>query len=139
MENTKNPNVTEVFDSYPQAAKEKMLFLRGLVFEAASENGSAIAIEETIKWGEPSYLSPQGSTVRMAWKASYPEQYVLYFHCQTTLVDTFKELYGDELTFEGNRAIVFPIHKKINAEIVKHCIFLALTYHQRKHLPLLGA
>jgi len=42
----------------------------------------------------------------MAWKASKPNQYALYFHCKTTLVDTFKELYSDVLTFEGNRAIV---------------------------------
>ncbi len=138
MKNSKNPDVAAIFDAYPKGVKEKMLFLRGLVFEAAKESRDAIVLEETLKWGEPSYLSPIGSTVRMGWKVSSPEHYALYFHCQTKLVDTFKELYNDALLFEGNRAIVFPLNSALDVDVVKHCIFLALTYHQRKHLPLLG-
>ncbi len=66
-------------------------------------------------------------------------EYKLLFHCGTKLVDTFTELYPNAFTFEGNRSIVF--HKTADLPIapLKHCISMALTYHRRKKLPMLGA
>jgi len=58
--------------------------------------------EETLKWGEPSDICKADSTVRIDWKKSNSNQYAIYFHCKTTLVDTFKELYRDVFTFEGH-------------------------------------
>ena len=75
----------------------------------------------------------------MDWKDSKPDEYAMYFHCQTKLVDTFKELYGDKFEFEGNRAIVFGRDEKIAENELKHCLSIALNYHKVKHLPLLGA
>jgi hypothetical protein len=75
----------------------------------------------------------------MDWKVSKPTQYALYFHCQTRLVDTFKELYGQRFRYEGNRAIIFHQDDTVPVAELKHCITLTLTYHRRKHLPLLGA
>ena len=75
----------------------------------------------------------------MDWKKSKSEQYALYFHCQTKLVETFKELYRDKFEFEGNRAIVFKENDEIPTDELKHCISLTLTYHRIKHLPMLGA
>ena len=63
----------------------------------------------------------------------------MYFNCNTSLVDTFRELYGDVFMFEGNRAIVFGEADEIPVAELKHCISLALTYHRVKRLPLLGA
>lgn len=134
-----NPEVTKIFNSYPEPFKQQLLKLRALVIETAQETKEVNAIEECLKWGEPSYLSKQGSTLRMDWKQSKPEQYALYFNCNTKLIDTFKELYGDLLKFEGNRAIIFYKEEKIPVDEIKHCITLALTYHKIKHLPLLGA
>ena len=65
------------------------------------------ALEETLKWGEPSYLTKGGITLRMDWKDRALDRYEMYFNCNTSLVDTFKEVYGDVFTFEGNRAIVW--------------------------------
>lgn len=138
MDKFDNPDVVEVFNSYPKHIHQKMMFLRQLVLDTASECEGVGAIEETLKWGEPSYLTKSGSTIRMNWKNSTPNQYALYFHCKTKLIDTFKELYGDKLKFEGNRAIVFNHNDDIPIDEVKHCIFLSLTYHSRKHLPMLG-
>lgn len=138
MDKFENPEVAEVFNNYPKHILQKMMFLRQLVLDTASESEDVSAIDETLKWGEPSYLAKSGSTIRMDWKKSTPDQYALYFHCKTKLVDTFKELYNDKLKFEGNRAIVFHQNDKIPIDEVKHCIFLSLTYHGRKHLPMLG-
>ena len=91
-------------------------------------------LEETLKWGEPAYLTTQsksGSTVRIAWKPARPGQYAMYFNCQTTLVETFKTLFGDDFHFEGNRAIVFNAEKSIDTETVAFCIAAALTYHRK--------
>lgn len=139
MNNFSNPDVEKVFNAYPGCIRSKMLFLRQLVLETASEIDEIIKIEETLKWGEPSYLTKCGSTVRMGWKQSKPEQYALYFHCQTKLLDTFKERYKSELNFEGNRAIIFNVKDDLALNELKHCISLSLTYHTVKHLPLLGA
>ncbi len=130
--------VEKVFNSYPDNIRIKMLLLRQLVLETAAEIDNVQSIEETLKWGEPSYITKHGSTLRMDWKKSNPDQYAMYFHCKTKLVDTFKELYKGKFKFEGNRAIVFNIKDKIPINELKHCISLSLTYHNIKHLPMLG-
>ena len=138
MKKIKNKNVAHIFDSYPKHVREKLSFLRQLVFDVASETEGVGCIEETTKWGQPSYIVKSGSTVRMDWSNSNPTQYAMYFHCKTKLVDTFKELYSDKLKFEGNRAIIFEINDEVPVEELKHCIALSLTYHIRKKLPMLG-
>ena len=130
--------VDKVFNQYPAHIREKMLFLRKLVMDTASETNGIDILEETLKWGEPAYLAKGGSTIRMDWKKSTPDQYALYFHCKTRLIDTFREIYGDRLRFEGNRAIVFNENDDIPVDVLKHCISLSLTYHLIKHLPMLG-
>ncbi len=128
-----NPNVREKFNSYPKKVQTQLLELRLLILNSGND------IEETLKWGEPSYLSPHGSTVRLDYKVKNPDHYALYFNCKSKLVDTFKELYGDTFKYEGNRALVFELNEKINQQALQHCISLSLNYHKIKHLPLLGA
>lgn len=131
--------VKEVFKKYPKKVKTQMLFLRDLVLETASEIDGLENLEETLKWGEPSYLTKFGSTVRMDWKEKNPDQYAIYFKCTSKLVPTFKAIYGDIFTFEGSRAIVFKLNDQVPEDELRHCISMALTYHKIKHLPLLGA
>lgn len=135
---TSDPQVTLVFDGYPPTIRKKLLTIRKLIIDTATAVDKIDTLEETLKWGEPSYLAKGGSAVRIAWKKSKPNQYAVYFHCGTKLVETFKELYGDTLKFEGNRAIVLREHDRIPVRELKQCILLALTYHNRKHLPMLG-
>ncbi|GGZ81727.1 DUF1801 domain-containing protein [Algibacter mikhailovii] len=139
MQLVSNPKAKEVFNTYPMPIKPKMLYLRELVLEVAKEESSVEYLEETLKWGEPSYLTKYGSTVRMDWKEKSPNQYALYFQCSSSLVSTFKTIYKNEFKFEGKRAIVFKLEDELPVSELKHCILLALTYHKRKHLPLLGA
>ena len=115
-----------------------MYALRELVIETASEIDGLHQLEETLKWGEPSYLTKFGSTLRMDWKAKKPEQYALYFKCTSRLVETFKLHFNHTFCYEGKRAIVFKLDDKIPKEALKNCIKAALTYHKVKHLPTLG-
>jgi hypothetical protein len=128
-----NPDVATVFNAYPKELKPKLLFLRQLIFDVASQTRGVGELEETLKWGQPSYLTTQsksGSLVRIDQVKSQPGAYAMYFHCQTTLVDTFKEMFGDRFKFEGNRAIVFKKSDRVPVKELSQCISLALTYHR---------
>ncbi len=138
MQTIHNPAVADVFNNYPPEMRQKLLFLRALIFETAADLDVG-EIEETLKWGEPSYIVKQGSTIRMDWKPRDPEHYALYFNCKTTLVETFEALHGNLFCYEGNRAIIFTRLELIPVKQLKHCIALTLQYHRLKHLPLLGA
>ncbi len=133
-----NPEVDAVFQSYPSVVRKKMDNLRRLVIEAAKDIDEISILEETLKWGEPSYLVKHGSTVRIDWKKNQPDQYAVYFKCTSRLVSTFKLAYGDKFEFEGNRAIVFHMSDKLPDVELKNCIAAALRYHKVKQLPMLG-
>ncbi len=135
IENTK---VAAVFEQYPINIRKKLFCLRQLILAIASETDGVDSVEETLKWGEPSYVTKTGSTIRMGWKKSNPSQYALYFNCNTKLVETFREIYSDTFIFEGNRAIVFNEDDDIFVDELRQCISSSLTYHTRKHLPMLG-
>ena len=73
------PKVDVVFASYPNIVRDKMQFLRDLVIETAEEADDVINLEETLKWGEPSFVTKNGSTLRIDWKEKTPDQYAMYF------------------------------------------------------------
>lgn len=129
----KDRAVRAAFDGYPKRLRDKLLVLRALIFETAAKTEGVGALEEALRWGEPSYLtreSGSGSTIRINAKGD--DAYAIFFHCQTSLVATFKSLYSDTLRFEGNRAIVFDEQDVVPKPALQHCIALALTYHAGK-------
>lgn len=130
--------VKQKFETYPENITVLLGNIRNLIFSVAKQEG-IVDITETLKWGEPSYVSKLGSTIRFDWKAKYPEQYCIYFNCKTSLVETFKEVYGDIFTYEGNRAIVFQINEPLPLKELAHCLSMSLRYKNIKHLSLLGA
>lgn len=137
MKISQTKDVDSKFASYPSNVKKQMLRLRKLVFKTAEEIGIA-DIEETLKWGEPSYLTKKGSTLRMDWKAKNPDQYAMYFKCTSKLVISFKEVFGDTFNYETTRAIVFKLDEPVPEKELKKCIAATLQYHSIKDLPLLG-
>jgi hypothetical protein len=127
--------VEAVFRAYPAMLREKLLFLRRSIFEAALATDGVGRLQETLKWGQPSYVTVEtgsGSTIRIDRVKSSPTRYAMYFHCQTNLVGTFRELYGLQMTFGGDRCILFEERDEIPVEAVRHCVSLALTYHLRR-------
>lgn len=84
-----NPKVEEVFNNYPELIRIRMLALRDLVIETARDINDLEELQETLKWGEPSYLAKNGSTLRIDWKSKVPDQYAMYFKCTSRLVETF--------------------------------------------------
>ena len=48
--------IREVYSFYPSLQREKLLLIRTLIFDVAKQTPDVGEIEETLKWGEPSYL-----------------------------------------------------------------------------------
>jgi hypothetical protein len=114
--------------------RDKLLFLRTLIFEVAWGNGMIWWVEETLKWWEPSYIAKSwsGTTVRINKRKGSKSEYAIYFHCQTHLVSTFRQIYADVFKYEWNRAIIFHKNDEVSIKQLKHCIELALTYKLHK-------
>lgn len=138
IESISNQDVKVVFENYPERVQKRMLELRNAVMEAAEELELLDSLEECLKWGEPSYVSKYGSTVRMDWKEKNPEQFAIYFKCTSKLVPSFRNKFEELFQFEGNRAILFGLDEKLPKNELKICIQSALRYHKIKHLDNLG-
>ncbi|PCH50058.1 MAG: hypothetical protein COC17_06645 [Hyphomicrobiales bacterium] len=127
--------VEDVYNAYVPKQKHALLALRELVFEVAKENDKIGKIEEALKWGQPSFLTKTGSTIRID-KIKDSEKIsphiAMYFICTTHLVDRFSEIYPDTFSYVGGRAIHFEIGAPYDSDALKHCIAMALTYKLKK-------
>lgn len=133
-----NKAVAAVFRKYPKAARDHLRYLRRLIIEVATVTDGVGILEETLKWGEPSYVtapSKTGSAIRIDWKSSDPDRFAIYFKCTTNLVSTFQRRYPNLFSYGGTRSIHFDLGSSIPETELKQCIALALTYHRNKNLP----
>ena len=126
------PDVMAVFEDFPPALRGRLLTLRHLILAAAAETDGVGPLIETLKWGQPSYLPAKpriGGTVRIGTLRARRSDGAVFFHCQTRLIETFRELYPDAFSYAGNRAIIVPADRPIPEAAFRHCVALALTYH----------
>lgn len=131
-------DVKEKFDSYPGHIRNRLIEIRAIIFEVA-EDEEIGEVAESLKWSQPSYTSKSGSPVRMDWKPKNPDSISIYFNCKTSLIETFREIYGNSFKFIGNREIVLPLSENMPIAELRDFISMSLRYHSVKHLPLLGA
>ncbi len=130
-------DIEEKVKAYPPLAHKAFRTIRSLIYQVADEE-SLGKVTESIKWGEPSYSTKKGSPIRIDWKPKDPSQISLYVNCNTCLLETYREVFGNVLECKGKREIVLPLGQGIPAKELKVCISMALRYHDLKHLPLLG-
>ena len=129
--------VAAVFASYPEPVRKKLSALRQLIYDVAAKTEGVGRLEETLKWGQPSYLTPEtksGTTIRIDALQTDPGVFAMYVHCQTSLVSTYREKFP-ELNYEGDRAILFETKRALPKRALKECIALALTYHRDRCGP----
>ncbi|MBO6688791.1 MAG: DUF1801 domain-containing protein [Henriciella sp.] len=128
------PGVRSALDACPPPARAAVAALRALIIETAAGMPEVGPLTETLKWGQPAYLTQQtksGTTIRLGWGED-GRSMSLFVHCQTSLVDAWRQQYNDQLTFIGNREISIPTHTDLPRAPLQHCIAMALTYHSRK-------
>ncbi len=126
--------VAAAYDAFSPKTRTRLLRIRDLIFEIAGSNPRIGALNEMLKWGQPSYLThhpKSGTTIRLAAHNKRPGHCALFVHCQTSLVGQWRDLYTGELEFDGNRAILFDAGKALPGDPLRHCIAMALTYHLR--------
>lgn len=126
-------DVAAAFQALPDDVRPQLLELRGMLFEVAASTAGVGEIVETLKWGQPSYLTVRpksGSTVRLG--TTKGGRAALFCHCQTSLIRQFRELYDGTFEFEGNRALILAKKGKLPRPELTHCMAMALTYHRRK-------
>ena len=123
------------FASRPPKLRAMLKTLRRLILDVAASTEGVGPLEETLKWGQPSFLTSatnSGTTIRIDWLSKSDDRPALFVHCQTNLIATCKAIYPDTLSYQGNRAIVLDADKPLPEDELRHCIALALTYKLRK-------
>ncbi|MEM9573158.1 MAG: DUF1801 domain-containing protein [Pseudomonadota bacterium] len=128
------PDVAKVLATCPEPAAQMVQQLRTLILKTAADQPEVNRLTETLKWGQPSYLTEQprtGTTIRLGWDES-GATVSLFVHCQTTLVKEWRDLYESKLTLIGNRELRLKSHQTPPEPVLRHCIAMALTYHLRK-------
>jgi hypothetical protein len=101
--------------------------LKAAIYQTAEETPAIGDLEESMKWGEPSFTPKKknvGSSVRLARRDG---SVAMMFICTTKLVDRFRKIYPDDFNFEGGRALLFNEGETVPREQLKHCIAMALT------------
>ena len=79
-----NPAVAKVFATYPPKLRQRLLAVRRMIFEVAKQTEGVGKLQETLKWGEPAYVTAEtgsGSTIRINCHKRQDRQYAVYFHC----------------------------------------------------------
>ncbi len=101
--------------------------------DAADDTEETGGVLETLKWGQPAYL-PKKAKVGTTIRLGVPKTggYAMYTHCQTSLMSDFSTQFGDDLTFEGNRGILFAAGATVPDAPMRILIARALTYHLNK-------
>jgi hypothetical protein len=127
-----NPDVAAVLDAYPAPLRDRLLALRALIQATAAATEGVGPLEETLKWGEVSYLtsaSGSGTTVRIGRdkRSGGP---AIFVNCKTDLLSRYRALYPDAFTYDGERGVV--VGDAPDEAALKHVVALALTYHARK-------
>lgn len=122
-----DPKVAAAFNALPSGARTGALALRELVFETARTLPAARPLQEALRWGQPAYLAPKGSTIRLGGHKS--AGFALFVHCQSRLIGDFTTAFPGEDQIEGNRAVLFDDPAQIDPTRHGWLIARALTYH----------
>ncbi len=123
-----DPEIAAVLDSFPPDARAGVMQLRALVFETAAGIATPPQVTEALRWGQPAYLAPKGSTLRLG--VPKHARFGLFVHCQSRLIPEYREMFADRDRIEGTRAILFDGVDEIDPERHGWLIARALTYHR---------
>lgn len=131
-----DPEVAAAFDTLPPDVRAMGLTLRDLIFSVAEDTPEVGRIEETLKWGQPSYLTPEtkaGSTLRIGMAKNGGA--ALFAHCATNIISTYARTFPDTDLIEGNRAVIFARPDEIVPMRLRLLIYHGLTYHLKERHP----
>lgn len=124
----------EIYSHYAPPVRQRLLQLRRLILETARQNTAVGELEETLKWGQPSFLTVQpktGTTIRIDRDGADTSDVALFVHCQTSLVSEWRVLYP-HLHYGGNRSVHFRADEPLPEDEICQMVSMALRYHLDK-------
>lgn len=122
-----NPKVASAFEALAPPTRTGALALRDLIFDTAASLSDAPLVNEDLRWGQPAYLAPKGSTIRLGGHKS--ASFALFVHCQSRLMGDFTSVFPGEDRIDGTRAVLFDSPDQIDPNRHGWLIARALTYH----------
>jgi len=127
--------VAAVFAGLPGPVATHLRAVRAELFRLAAQTPGVGPLTETLKWGEPAYLTAEsgsGTTIRLGRPKGSATAAAVYFNCRTTLLDAFRERFPTELRYDGDRAILLDTGAPLPREALGTCLVMALTYHSAR-------
>lgn len=122
-------DVQAVFDAAPSEARQGMMHLRELILNVASELPEIGRLSETLRWGQPAYVTSKRAGASLRLGRPKTGGFALYTHCQTSLIADFATAFPNMDRVEGTRAIHFT--KATQIDPIRHGMLIKsiLTYH----------
>ena len=105
------------------------------MFHDVAEKAGAGPLDETLKWGQPSWrpMKPRtGSTLRIDWSPKYPSRLSLYVDCKTDLAARMQMLYPDLPENDGQRHLAVALDAPLPEQAIAHLADMTFTYHRTK-------
>lgn len=130
---TIDSHVLRIFQDIAPENRQILVDVRELIFAVAASDPQIGEVEETLRWGEPAYVTTKrktGSTIRLGIEKMSGKP-ALFFNCRTTLVEEFRQKFGGALSFSRNRALLLNRDFAYLSPKLTHCILAALSYHLR--------
>lgn len=129
----------QILDSFsrnlPTHTAGTLFKLRDLIFKIAEKHPEIGPIEESLKWGQPSY-APQkkctGTPIRLGTIKDAPHKLGLFVHCQTDIIENFRLKHNTLFEWDKTRALIIDSTKPIPFAALETFILMALTYHIKK-------
>lgn len=121
-------SVAEVVATWPALARTQFQEWCDFIRDHAKADG--VPLEETLKWGTPSFVPPRksGTTIRINWSEKSPDQMGLYVHCGTSIITELRALYPAQ--YDGSRGLIWALDSAAPRQAAEHLISRALHYHR---------
>ena len=120
------PEIARAFEELPGDIRPALDRLRALIFATAEAEGAG-PVEEALRWGQPAYIVPKGSTIRLGRAKSGDA--ALFVNCRTSLIEDFRTIAPAGSRFEGTRAMLFGPGADIDEAALAILVARALTWH----------
>lgn len=123
------PEIQAAFDKFSPDERKKLLVVRRLIFECAAAIG-ANPVAESLRWGQPSYLVKNGSSLRLG--IGKTGQAAIFAHCQSSIISNFATVFGADFQLDGTRAVYLD---QVEQGVLEKLRFLILHGLQYKRTP----
>ena len=120
--------IAKFFDAMPVDVAQLLRDARLKIFRISGEAEGIGPLTETLKWGEPAYLTEApktGTTLRLGQIGG---RAAVMVPCSTTIIEDARAVFGEQPEFSGKRGLILGGER----QVFDYVINAALTYHIRK-------